>query len=1696
MTSSDATELLTPLNQRDEEALNKLVQTLELSEGATTIFVIAPEPSPTHPVVQQFQQALRTITEPFKIERFHYSDRAFYEFLYSSEKDEASLTGLGRRLVMVYGLDQLPTDRLVREMDQLNRGRETIAKQNLVLIFWLNKTDFLDEFRSRAPDFWDWRGKVITFQTRPPLDPLLYPYLEWLIAENSYLKMSGIMQVNRQVDIFLDQIYVSLKAEWVEERSQSVREQVMTGAGRVRSSFTSPGKPGEPDALEIQFRDEPILEMSASPSIRQRVTKTVDLAEAVQKHNYGVILGDPGAGKTTLLRYLVRHFAIANRDGTPTVTGGMQEDLGQTRLPILFRIADYAERLAKQPSLSLVEYLKQFYRQWEQRYREPLAGEAVATLLLNKMAAGDCLLLLDGLDEVFDQANRVQVVQQISQLVDAYPGNRFVITSRIAGYQEAALGRRFREFTITAMGEAQIEQFLQRWCLAIEVAQRPEADAGVQKRDAEREAQGIIQAIATKPGVKRFAANPLLLTILALIHRNGTQMPQRRVELYELATKTLIEDWQLGRNIPYGARPQKTTLLEKEVTALLAPLAFRIHEEKPSGLVEQAEVEAWLTPKMAQLQGVDESVALELVQQFLRKVRETTGLFVERAPGLYGFMHLTFEEYFAARYIVDHESDRVLEIIQSKISDARWEEPILLALSFLDSYFPQRSRALIKFLFKDLTRLANKMYPSQKSYYLTLIKDNLIKLESKLARKRNFRIITTPINFFIRMLLLIFYYLTSPWSFHHVSRIFSDPDYLARLSLALQIIQDIELNIPQRSKLIQGLIAEKVIIDSLNSSLLSKIPDRFSQYFQEILIQVEELKEFSSTQLFRNDKKLKNQELTYSILEYLKAIANNLLLREDIRNTAQRLFFEFASNSDASPLGEFTNIVDSLTSVLPKNYKAVAYYQAGYAYQKQNKYEEAISHYQQSRDLYQQLEQETDVANQWYWMAVCYRQWGKYGLALEAEQEDLAIRQKLDDPSGIANAYLQLGRIYQAWGKYKEAITHYQQSLDIWQQLKNKPQISNLWYALSDCYQAWDKYEQALDAGQQLLAIGQQLERQPGIAHAYWQLGNVYNDWKKYEEAITHYQQSLDIWQQLENEIETSNLWYALSSCYRDWGKYGLALEAEQEDLAIRQKLDDPSKIALAYFQLGRIYQAWGKYEEAITHYQQSRDRYQQLEQETDVANQWYWMAVCYRQWGKYGLALEAEQEGLAIRQKLDDPSKIALAYFQLGRIYQTWGKYEQALDAAQQLLAIRQQLERQPGIAHAYWQLGNVYKDWKKYEEAITHYQQSLDIWQQLENEIETSNLWYALSSCYRDWGKYGLALEAEQEDLAIRQKLDDPSRIADAYFQLGRIYQAWGKYEEAITHYRQSRDHYEQLEKEINVANQWYWMADCYREWGKYGLALEAEQEDLAIRQKLDDPSGIADADYQLGRIYQAWGKYEEAITHYQQSRDRYQQLEQEINVANQWSWMADCYRNLKDYATATDYYQRSIERHQTSGNNESVAQQFRQLSKTQRLWAKTCSGDEVTALLHQAKHNLQQAIDLDTAGDYRENLAYDQIALALLAAEDLRFLPAIEDAISERVTHFKQSYTNGFALFSELGQVVDRAEEALEIARAYLEIPALADLDQAEALAHQSLETFQAFNRRKLEAAADKILGEIYLKRAPSGQTEATISRNPDT
>ncbi|WP_392534557.1 tetratricopeptide repeat protein [Nostoc sp. C117] len=1573
------------LNSTDTAELNKLVSFLQLSSGTTTIFAIAPESGPQHPVVEEVKSLLAASDGDFyEPQNFFYSDNSLYNFIYSWNETEYQNSQNKRQLVMAFGIDQLPTSRLKQEMKQLNLGRDSLFDRELVIIFWLNKEEFLEEFRNRAPDFWDWRGKLVKFQARPPVNPLFYPYLEWLIAENSYLKISGVMQVQRQVDIFLDQIYISLQAVRRQEVTETSKlDQEMTtfrkAEHRLSVSISSLYDLDEPSYYE------PVLLSSIPTSSTKTVTQRIDLSHAVRENPYCVILGAPGAGKTTLLRYLALHFARAKRDGYETVTGGeTEEELGKALLPIFFRIADYAERLQQEPDLSLLDYLRQFYRQWEADFQdEAEAGTEVAALLLEKMRQGQCLMLLDGLDEVFEQESRRLIVERIDRFVNDFSTNKFVITSRIAGYRDVKLSSRFAEFTIEDMGSEQVEKFLHRWCLAIERAQQREANEAQWQRAGDDQARKILEAIKDNEGVKRLTANPLLLTILALIHRNGERLPNRRVKLYELAVQTLTEDWQLGKKLPDAP---KVLLKQNEVVAFLAPLAYWMHEEKPSGLLSEAEVEQQLGAKLAELNATNpESDSVrQAVQEFLRKVRETTGLFVERAPGIYGFMHLTFEEYFAALYIADNEPSDILKIIREHLHEPRWNEPILLALG---SY--SNSSKLVNRLVEQLFSNLEAYEPPIKGGKLTI----------KNASLQDAIII---------------------WSGSEEESTTNSKQSELRLKdllFAGEVLTQVEVYPITRKKIIHKLVLTYLVLDTdfeddTTKQLLRLL--RQIEIFNQKGEVIEQLKELANDSILPEKRRIEAQvailyiacgESGGLLVSHAIDIVNQLEptifcrlrelvkeLGEDMTPTLEFSRQNHSSNQDSQQALTFltaisyirtdnyakaVELIEQINVQQNSSLSAYIAWAIATCYQEQDKLDRAIDYYQECFEKLALYIHPSAFLLFWRNRGICHRLHSKYDHSLECFQQALAIDKEFCKSEDEASDLWNIGRTYQEWGKYEQAIAYYQQSRDLYEQLGKDENVANQWYWLGDCYREWGKYEQAVEFQQQCLAKRQNLEDQSGVASAYHQLGQIYQAWGKYEEAIAHYQQSRDLYEQLGKEKSVSARWYNMAGCYREWGKYQEAVECEQKDLEICQQLEDQSEVALAHYQLGRIYQAWGKYEQAIARYQQSLDLYEQLVKEKDVATLCYLLADCYREWGKYEQALECELKDLAIRQQMDDQANVADAYRQLGRIYQAWGKYEQAiahylqsrdlyeqlgkekdvasrcydiadcyrdwgkyeraLEYQQHCLSIRQTLDDTSLIAVTYCQLGSIYQAWDKYEQAIAHYLQSRDLYEQLSKEKDVASRCYNIADCYRDWGKYERALEYQQHCLSIRQTLNDTSLIAVTYYQLGRIYQAWGKYQQAIAHYQQSHDLYEQLGKEKDVASRCYNIADCYRDWGKYERALEYQQHCLSIRQTLNDTSLIAVTYYQLGRIYQAWGKYEQAIAHHQQSRDLYEQLGQDENVANQWYWLGDCYREWGKYEQALECQQQCLAKRQKLENKSDVALGYYQLGHIYQAWGK---------------------------------------------------------------------------------------------------------------------------------------------------------------
>jgi len=209
---------------------------------------------------------------------------------------------------------------------------------------------------------------------------------------------------------------------------------------------------------------------------------------------------------------------------------------------------------------------------------------------------------------------------------------------------------------------------------------------------------GLYQTIMGEERIKSLASNPLMLTIIALVHRIEAELPHERVKLYDKCVTTLVETWDKVRGM-------KTALRRR----LLEKLAYSMHSQ-PGEKGRTREVrEGTLRLQLAHfLQSdpknkMDEDEIQKEVENFITLVKTRSGLLVERGEGVYTFSHLTFQEYLTACDIekrLAHSTDALWNEIQPRLHDAHWREVIMLLLGSLNR-FEEHNSVLVRRIYES-----------------------------------------------------------------------------------------------------------------------------------------------------------------------------------------------------------------------------------------------------------------------------------------------------------------------------------------------------------------------------------------------------------------------------------------------------------------------------------------------------------------------------------------------------------------------------------------------------------------------------------------------------------------------------------------------------------------------------------------------------------------------------------------------------------------------------------------------------------------------------------------------------------------------------------------------------------------------------------------------------------------------------------
>ena len=392
------------------------------------------------------------------------------------------------------------------------------------------------------------------------------------------------------------------------------------------------------------------------------------------------IVGAPGSGKTTLLKHLALIYAKKqNRN----------HQSPKHFIPVLLYLRHIRELIVDQYSPTLPELIASHVKKLPST--PPL--NPPPNWIENQLKFGNCLVMLDGLDEVADASQRLLVSAWVNQQMTDYTQTPFILTSRPDGYNSAPVKMVKTVLRVLPFTHEQVKKFILSWYPQTAIMRRAGRDTPAVRNKAKKSAEDLIDRIIDNRAIADMATNPLLVTMIATVHYKGSALPGRRVELYQKICDVLLESRQVAKE---NINTSLTGEQNKHVLQVLA-LSLMNTNIREFRILEGASFIQQDLLKVAQNTLTPET--------FLKQIAKICGLLVERELGVYEFAHLSFQEYLAAAQIKELQQG---DILTEKMDDPWWKETIRL-------YAAQG----------DATKLLQKAIANKNVNYLTLALDCL-----------------------------------------------------------------------------------------------------------------------------------------------------------------------------------------------------------------------------------------------------------------------------------------------------------------------------------------------------------------------------------------------------------------------------------------------------------------------------------------------------------------------------------------------------------------------------------------------------------------------------------------------------------------------------------------------------------------------------------------------------------------------------------------------------------------------------------------------------------------------------------------------------------------------------------------------------------------------------------------------------------
>jgi internalin A len=505
----------------------------------------------------------------------------------------------------------------------------------------------------------------------PAHDPALQRYAQAICSAHSHIRFVEIPYLKDFSDVQIDKLYVEPRFS---------------------------GTPIHPDS---------------PPSSWDRCITTI---EALRVSKHLVLLGDPGSGKSTLISCLSWQLCRPDQSNENPWRGELS---GLCPVPIILR------ELKLTTDITWEGLLDEFLRH---RIGKTLPDKSYLERMLRD---GRAVVLLDGLDEIGNLTVRRKLRDAIHAGMALNPHSRWLLTSRLIGYEAVPFHIRTDRVDartdvdgevvsaskkskivrskvadvlyLAPFNDEQILEFSRNW----HVQHEPDKSLVPQNTSA------FVSAVRENEGTQRLARIPYLLTLMALIHHKSATLPHGRTELYDRIAAAYLESIDLKRQLdqlPYSLSQKKRWLAFIAYQMQLRRGAAKGNRQKRTQiLATRADIRKWLHLAMKESStSVGDSEVNELIEYFAAR----SGLLLPRGEGMFAFMHLSLQEYFAAcfleprltasRFAPNNQSAQPSDSqLRTWANDQSWREAYVLLFELLSQKSVLETEGFLNHIFKE-----------------------------------------------------------------------------------------------------------------------------------------------------------------------------------------------------------------------------------------------------------------------------------------------------------------------------------------------------------------------------------------------------------------------------------------------------------------------------------------------------------------------------------------------------------------------------------------------------------------------------------------------------------------------------------------------------------------------------------------------------------------------------------------------------------------------------------------------------------------------------------------------------------------------------------------------------------------------------------------------------------------------------------